>query len=154
MNMLSDDLEFTFSRICAELAGGISCRVIVEGQPRMLRSAVRDEAYRIGLEALRNASQHSAASSIEIEIEYGSARFCLFVRDDGKGMTPQSLGLRWEDHRGLSEMRSRAERIGGKLRLSSRIGAGTEIEFTVPHHIAFVPAGEPARFKWLTAIRP
>jgi hypothetical protein len=34
-------------------------------------------------------------------------------------------------------MRERSESIGGKLKLRSRVGAGTEIELVVPSTIAF-----------------
>jgi hypothetical protein len=40
-------------------------------------------------------------------------------------------------------MRERAERIGGRLRVWSRPGAGTEIELSVPGHVAYRHA--PAR---------
>ena len=64
-------------------------RVIVEGKPRQLNPAVRDEVYRIGREGLVNAFRHSGATAVEIEIEYAPGELRLFVRDDGRGIDPQ-----------------------------------------------------------------
>jgi hypothetical protein len=50
-------------------------------------------------------------------------------------------------------MRERSERIGANLRLRSRIGAGTEVELTVPSTIAFESQSNgPVShwFAWLT----
>lgn len=42
---------------------------------------IRDEVYHVGLEAIRNAAQHSRASRLEIELRYGAVfRDCLFIR--------------------------------------------------------------------------
>lgn len=46
-----------------------------------------------------------------------------------------------DGHFGLIGMRERSEKIGGKLKLRSRIDAGTEVELTIPGALAF---GGPA----------
>ena len=69
----------------------------VEGAPRGLNPVVRDEAYRIACEALRNAFRHAQARRITVEIRYDKRQFRLRVRDDGKGMdekTKQRATLR------------------------------------------------------------
>ncbi|MGA2597341.1 MAG: ATP-binding protein [Bryobacteraceae bacterium] len=150
MTTITGDLEAAFSTICQELAATkkATFRVTVQGQPKVLRPPIRDEAYRIVREALLNASRHSDADLIEIDIEYGPTRLRLVVRDDGSGMTPESLGCSFTKHRGLLEMRERADHIGGKLKLSSSLAAGTEVELTIPKHFAFLPPSEPQRFQW------
>jgi signal transduction histidine kinase len=45
-------------------------------------------------------------------------------------------------------MRERAERIGGKLMVSSRPGAGSEITLTLPAKLAFA-RGRPRHRSWL-----
>src|SRR5262249_46683886 len=89
--------------------------------------------YRIASEALRNAFRHSGASCIEVQLGYAARRFELQVRDDGKGFDPELLsdeGL--PGHFGLQGMRERAQRIGGKLTVSSGPGSGTEVALSVP----------------------
>lgn len=133
------DLAEAFSGIQQELGSDrpVEYRVIVEGQTRPLSAAVRDDVYRIGREALVNAFRHAAAANIEVEIEYASRHVRLLVRDDGKGIEPEIVKSGADGHWGLSGMRERAERIGARLKLFSRAGAGTEVELFIPGHIAF-----------------
>lgn len=138
-NSGSLDLEKAFSRIEDELTvdEDVGFRVIVQGHPRQLRPILRDEVYRIGREAVVNAFRHSRAKNIEVELEYARRQFRILVRDDGCGIESDVLRFGREGHWGLAGMRERAERIGAKLRLWSRVANGTEIELSVPNHIAF-----------------
>lgn len=135
----SHGLEQAFSRIREELAiqRKVDFRVISEGQARPLHPVIRDETYRIGREALANAFRHSGASKIEVELEYSASRLRILIRDNGCGIEPKVLRSGRDGHWGLSGMRERADRIGAKLRLWSRTDAGTEVDLSVPGHIAF-----------------
>jgi len=106
--------------------------VVVSGTPRTLSPIVFEEVYRIVREALFNAFQHSRASKIELEVIYSIRRASLRVRDNGAGMDPEILNSGRPGHWGLSGMRERAQKIGAKLKISSRRGAGTEIEVVIP----------------------
>jgi signal transduction histidine kinase len=117
-----------------------------------LHSVIRDEIYQIGHEALSNAFRHAHASDIEVELEYAASHLGVFVRDNGCGIDTQVLLEGREGHWGLSGMRERTERIGGKLRVLSRAVAGTEVELSVPGQIAFkFPAAE-RRWRWLSRL--
>jgi len=144
------DLEQAFCRVQQELAlqEDIEFRVIVEGHRRPLIPIVRDEAYRIGREALVNAFCHSQARNIEAELEYGITELRILVRDNGRGIDPQVLRSGREGHWGLPGMRERAESIGARLSLWSSPTAGTEVELFIPGHIAFPnsPVGGPLRW--------
>jgi signal transduction histidine kinase len=139
----SFNLEEAFSRVREEIGigAGIDFRVIVEGAERPLHPVLRDDVYRIGREALVNAFRHSHARNIEIELEYASSRLRLMVRDNGRGIDPQVIVAGREGHWGLPGMRERAERIGGQLHIWSSAKGGTEIELSVPGHIAFQGPG-------------
>jgi signal transduction histidine kinase/ligand-binding sensor domain-containing protein len=132
-------LEESFSRVRQELATDekTGYRVIVHGVTRPLRPVIRDEAYRIGREALVNAFLHAQANSVELEVEYTGRFLRLVVRDDGCGVDPQVMDLGREGHWGLIGMRERSERVGATFKLRSRLGAGTEVEFRVPAVLAF-----------------
>ena len=138
-NSDSDDLAQAFSRIPQDLGIEVQIvfRVIVLGSARKLRPLIRDEVYHIGRELLVNAFRHSQASCIEVELEYAPRRFRMVVRDDGCGIDPQVLRAGREGHWGLPGMRERAERIGARLSVWSRAGAGTEVALSVPNSIAF-----------------
>jgi signal transduction histidine kinase len=109
----------------------------VEGTPRTLNVILHDEAYRIVVEALRNAFQHAQAHQIEAEIIYGDRQLLLRVRDDGKGINEDILDHGSAGHFGLPGMRERAKLIGGSLEVRSKAGSGTEVELTIPSTIAY-----------------
>ncbi len=147
----SPDLEQAFSQIRQEfpVQSQIGFRVIVEGTPRPLRSVIRDEVYLIGREALSNAFRHAHASDIEVELEYAASHLRILIRDDGGGIDPQVLRSGRDGHWGLSGMKERTERIGGRLRVLSRAVAGTEVELSVPGQIAFKVPSSDRRWGWL-----
>src|SRR6185369_11143564 len=101
-----------------------------------LNPIVRDEAYRIAGEALRNAFRHAQARRITVEIRYDKRQFRLRVRDDGKGLDEETIGQQ-PGHFGLHGMRERAEIVGGRLEVRSRLDCGTEVELTIPGAIAY-----------------
>ena len=150
----SSDLEQAFSEIRKEfpVQTQIGFRVIVEGTPRPLRSVIRDEVYLIGHEALSNAFRHAHASDIEVELEYAASHLRVLVRDNGGGIDTQVLLSGRDGHWGLSGMKERAERIGGKLRVLSRAVAGTEVELSVPGQLAFKLPGSDRRRGWLSRL--
>ena len=135
----SDDLRGAFSRVWQEIGGGpkVDFRVVVEGESRRLHPQVKDQAYWIGREALQNALRHAAASEIEMVLEYGPDRLRIAVRDNGKGISPNLFHSPGNSHRGLSWMRHLAEGMGARLKLLSRVATGTEVELSIPGHIAF-----------------
>ncbi len=113
-------------------------RVLVEGKQQDLSPMLQDEVYRISREVIRNAFAHAAASHIELEIRYDQDQLRLRVRDDGKGIAPKVLESGGQSgHFGISGMRERAQRIGARLDFWSEIGAGTEVELTVPAAMAY-----------------
>ena len=111
---------------------------------------ISEEIYIIGHEALSNAFQHSRAREIEVELEYAASHLRVIIRDDGEGIDPEVLRSGREGHWGLSGMKERTERIGGRLRVLSRAVAGTEVELCVPAKIAFEAMREERRMGWLS----
>ena len=110
----------------------------MDGTTRDLAPLIRDDVYRIACEAVRNAYRYAGARRIELEIHYAPRVFRLRIRDDGKGIDPGVLGEGARSgHYGLPGMRERASAIGGTLTVWSQLGAGTEIELTIPAGIAY-----------------
>jgi len=142
----TSDLPESIKALGDELSaeGAATFRLVVEGPPRKVQTMIRDEIYRIAREALRNAFHHAQARHIEAEITYGGRSFLLRIRDDGKGIPPEILEQGRPGHYGVRGMRERAQQIGGKLDIWSRLGAGTEIELSVAGPIAYrTPPGRP-----------
>jgi ligand-binding sensor domain-containing protein/signal transduction histidine kinase len=147
-----NDLPVAIRSIGEELAAAgnqssSAFEVVVQGRPRNFHPVVRDEVYRIGAEALRNAFRHAQARQIEIEIGYGDKDFTVRIRDDGKGIDHEVLsrGGR-EGHFGLHGMRERAELIGGKLVVWSEVASGTKVELTIPASKAYTKSPRRAWF--------
>jgi signal transduction histidine kinase/ligand-binding sensor domain-containing protein len=129
--------------------GGAALKVTSVGPPTSLHPVVGDEIHRIAREALTNAFRHAHASNIEVEITYGSASFCVRVRDNGRGIDPQTLDGGRQGHWGLSGMRERARNIGAQLRIWSSIGNGTEIEVTISAKVAYLRNRKESPCYWI-----
>ena len=112
----------------------------VEGDSREMHPVVRDEIYRIGYEAIRNASTHSKASRLHVGLKYGQD-LAISVGDNGVGIPQSTINGGANGHYGLQGMRERAVRIGGKLRIVSSVDSGTEVSLVVPGKIAFRGTG-------------
>jgi len=97
--------------------------VEVEGTPREVKPILRDEVYRIAGEALRTAFRHARAHRVEVTIRYDEQQLIVRVRDDGKGIGPETLEAKGRaGHGGLPGMRERASKIGAQL--AAQFGAG------------------------------
>ncbi len=96
----------------------------------MLKSTVATHVFRMVQEAVNNALKYGEASLIQVDVEHVSAnKVKICVIDNGVGFDPEKVTAGC----GLANMRSRAEAVGGKLRIRSARGKGTvvEIRFTV-----------------------
>jgi PAS domain S-box-containing protein len=88
--------------------------------------------YRMAQEALTNARKHSRASHVTVEVGDAIDGYVLRVVDDGVGCSPE-LALRPRPgHLGLAALRERAELVGGSLRVTSELDAGTTVEIRLP----------------------
>jgi len=139
---LAKSMTTLMTNLSEELAAGngssVAFRVRVEGAPRTVHPILQDEIYRIARESLRNAFHHAEARNIETEITYSESLLRVRFRDDGKGIDPGVLkhGGR-SGHWGLPGMRERAKQMGAQLEVWSELGAGTEVELSIPGSIAY-----------------
>jgi signal transduction histidine kinase len=72
------------------------------------------------------------ARAMEVQIDYLKGEFKISVRDDGRGIDAKVVKNGREGHWGLSGMREREAAIHGRLRILSKVDAGTEVEIVVP----------------------
>jgi signal transduction histidine kinase len=134
----TNDLAEALRRVTEHgvIPGSMAVTFSVVGDAREMHPIVRDEIYRIGYEAIRNACTHSEASQLRVELRYAND-LALRVADNGTGIDPAIADRGKDGHFGLQGMRERAARIGGKLRLVSSSNSGTEIHLIVPGGIIF-----------------
>ena len=107
----------------------------VNGESKEMHPILRDEIYRIGYEAMRNACVHSGAQRVEVRLDYADD-VTLRIRDNGSGIDATTIEHGKDGHFGLRGMRERAERIGGHLTLASSAGSGTVVTLVVPGSVA------------------
>jgi two-component system, NarL family, sensor histidine kinase DevS len=87
-------------------------------------------------EALSNAARHAQAGRIDVSVDVDAEGFLIMrVADDGVGIAPDGR------RSGLRNLRLRAEKLGGELRLgpAGADGAGTELVWRVPSGVSPVP---------------
>ncbi len=134
----TNDLAEAFRRATEThlIPASMTASFVVTGSAREMHPIIRDEIYRIGHEAIRNASLHSQASRLEVELSYAKA-LVLWVWDNGIGIDPGRAEKAKEGHFGLQGMRERAARIGATLTLTSSATSGTEVKLVVPGPTVF-----------------
>ncbi len=80
-------------------------------------------------EALTNIVRHSRATEVRWSIRRQGDEMCLTIADNGRGL-PSSLRAEAAD--GLANMRTRLEKLGGRLEIASESGRGTTVKFYFP----------------------
>jgi signal transduction histidine kinase len=83
---------------------------------------------RILQEAVANALRHSGAAEIELCTLQVNDTIELTIRDNGTGFDAERV----TPGRGLSNMRSRAERLRARLSVTSEAGRGTSVTILLP----------------------
>jgi signal transduction histidine kinase len=134
----TNDLAEAFQRATETCLyrGSPTATISIAGEPRDMHPIVRDEIYRIGYEAIRNACAHSGAGRLKVELRY-EYDLIVRVKDDGKGIDDTIAAHGKVGHFGLQGMRERAFRIGAEFTLASSATTGTEITLVVPGGVAF-----------------
>jgi signal transduction histidine kinase len=107
-----------------------SVRFVATARPRLSGQA-EEVVLRVAEEALHNALRHSGARSVEVELSTRDGGVSCVVSDDGGGFDA-SPSARARGRLGLSSMRERAERVGGRLDVETGSGRGTRISLWIP----------------------
>ena len=120
---------------------GVEATLSAAGDESAVRPLVKEQAYLVMREAVRNAVAHSGCGRVAVSLEMDEAELRGRVEDDGSGFDPDGDPGGWRDGRGkdapaagvgLESMRERAEALGGRLDISSEPGRGTVVEVQVP----------------------
>lgn len=93
-----------------------------------LNQSLEANAYFLVSEAVANALKHAEAERIAVDADLDRDRLRVRVVDDGRGLNVARL----RSSGGLTHMRDRATAAGGRLRIASAPGEGTEVQATFP----------------------
>jgi signal transduction histidine kinase len=107
--------------------GEIEVEVRSESVTEDLPDDLKVCVYRVVQEALNNAQRHAHARKVEVVLVQGDRAIRAKITDDGAGFdTKRTRGM------GLVGMEERVKRLGGRITVDSKPGAGTKLEAELP----------------------
>ena len=106
---------------------GFRPRLTATGSLDDVRPQVLLELTAVLNEALSNVARHAQATEVHVTLAREDGLLLLRVADDGRGIDPAS-----RRSSGLSNMRSRAQKLGGHFELRPNEPRGTVAEWRVP----------------------
>jgi signal transduction histidine kinase len=80
-------------------------------------------------EVLNNVRKHAQTSRATVKVEIGSDRLRFTVRDEGIGFDPEGAAV---SGHGMANLKRRASRVSGRIRIDSAPGQGTQVSFEAP----------------------
>jgi ligand-binding sensor domain-containing protein/signal transduction histidine kinase len=83
-------------------------------------------------EALQNALRHADPDHVSVALTSDHRGLRVEIEDDGRGFDSSIINSSNGRHYGLVGMRERAEKLGGRLSLTSSPGKGTQVRLSVP----------------------
>lgn len=110
---------------------GVRAQVEVHGAYRPLPPQTENELLRIAQEAVTNVVRHAQATRVSIRVQYARRSVKMTVSDDGHGFAGDAPSAS-EGHFGITGMRERAQQIGGRVKVTSKEGEGTQVYVEVP----------------------
>jgi signal transduction histidine kinase len=113
---------------------GLNVRLVGGENGDLLNEQAQGVVFSIVEEALGNARKYSEANLIQVRFWQEDKLFVAVVQDDGVGFDTQSVNQDYSSRGslGMVNMRERAERIDGSLRVEAMPNQGTSVTLVVP----------------------
>lgn len=113
---------------------------------QQLPTGAQEALFRIAQEALSNIARHARAQKVSLSLDTDEHQnLVLSIRDDGQGFdvhaNPSGMGL--------NNIHARAARLGANLSIHSQVGAGTQVNLSLP--LMSIPSEEQNMFKQFEA---
>jgi ligand-binding sensor domain-containing protein/two-component sensor histidine kinase len=93
-----------------------------------LDADARREILSIFKEGVNNIARHAACSAVTVDISFVKQWLTLTLNDDGQGFDVANP----TEGNGLDNMRQRAAKLGGELKIASQTGQGVRLTLRVP----------------------
>jgi len=109
----------------------VRCRLDMPAQlPEWpISTEMRHNLFMAVKEALNNVLKHAAATEVRITLAVSPSHLTLTIIDNGHGFVPDQAR---PAGKGWRHMKTRLEKLGGRLTLESKPGAGTTIRMEAP----------------------
>lgn len=126
----AQDLVLRMRDITGTMLRGAECRLQCDSADLSckLPLAFRQNVFLLFKEAVTNVAKHAQATQVGIHLHEDAGRWQLSIQDNGVGFAPDGD---FPGH-GLRNLRQRAERIGGEVKITSQPGQGTKVTLSVP----------------------
>ncbi len=110
----------------------ISVPITVTGVERRLESHIEVTIFRGVQELLNNSLLHAQATQVQVSLDLAQDLVQAVVEDNGSGFNVDETLNSNNRTIGLSSLRERIEMLGGEMKIQSRMGHGTRVEFAIP----------------------
>ena len=126
----AQDLVLRMRDFTGTMLRGAECRLQCDSADlsRKLPLDFRQNFFLLFKEAVTNVAKHAQASQVGIHLHEAAGRWQLTIQDNGVGFDPAGD---FPGH-GISNLRQRAEKIGGEVKITSQPGQGTKVMLSVP----------------------
>jgi signal transduction histidine kinase len=113
---------------CAK--AGLASQIVIEHGCESMSKDTTIALFRVVQEGLSNIIRHAQAKTVKLELVGDDGHCIVTLTDDGHGFDSRNPRFRWSH--GLMGMRQRAEALGGRLDVESRVGGGTRVRVEIP----------------------
>jgi len=129
----SSDLPEEVRKIAKRIkeAYGVVCEVQWTGYDGRISAATVNQIKLILNEGIFNAIKHGQAPDVQLGFRQSDGQIAVTIEDHGSGFDATRVRPR-----GLQNIRERAERLGGSVRIETAPGQGTRISALLPVRLA------------------
>jgi PAS domain S-box-containing protein len=132
------DLSMALQHMLALLTQNQAMRVRLAVEDRAAKAVSAEQSLHLFLviqEAVSNCIQHGRAQEAQVSLKMLKQGVRLSIRDNGRGFNPAAA--KRAGH-GLTNMAARAQKIGGRFTIVSKVNEGTRVVLDLPNEAADV----------------
>ncbi|RKD71287.1 two-component system, NarL family, sensor histidine kinase LiaS [Sinobaca qinghaiensis] len=116
-------------KLVEELREKVPLDIHIKTEEFPIEKGVEDQLFRVVQEAVSNTLRHARAHSLHVLLIERDQTIILRISDDGIGFEAAEART---DSYGLTNMKERAEEVGGRCKIVSVPGEGSRVEVKVP----------------------
>ncbi|MEI6712616.1 MAG: ATP-binding protein [Verrucomicrobiota bacterium] len=129
----SGDLTDHLAQTAERILRGVTYTIHGHAGPAINKLPIeqRRDVVLIFKETLHNLARHAQATIASIDLSQSGSTLLLTIQDNGRGFDPSNTR---PNGMGLGNLKRRANKHGGDVRITSEIGKGTTITIELPSH--------------------